>query len=365
MKFSFGFLVAFLFFNSLCFAQLEHQSNGTNPSFIGLSLDYGYILQHTSSLRKIGDTYPYGVSIEWGKTLLNQNAWEFCNCFPKLGVEASYLNFGENDVLGQSLIVLGFAEPYFNVQKEVHIFFKLGLGGTYLNQPFDLISNPINETYSTHLSFVIMMGAGINYRIDTLWNLRLMAKYNHTSNGGIRTPNKGINFPTLSLGIIKNLNALMYPDFQKVENRQAPQQKERLSLVYFSGWTNANVGTKDKFYVFGFIGQYSRWIGRRSALSIGSELILDYSRRELIANEGKKNHFIQAGALLGHEFWLGKVTFSQHLGVYFVNDYRINDNLYQRYTLTYQFSKHLSAGIGIKAHRHVADFFDIRLGYRF
>lgn len=365
MKFSFCILMIFSFFGYSCFSQLENESHEINPSFIGLSFDYGYILQHTSSLRDIGDTYPYALSIEWGKTLLNQNAWEFCNCFPKLGVEASYLNFGENDVLGQGFMLLGFAEPYFNVQKKTNVFFRLGLGGTYLNRPFDLISNPTNETYSTHLSFVVMVGAGINYRMDALWNLRVMAKYNHTSNGGIRTPNKGINFPTLSLGIIKNLSAFEYPDFQKVEKREAPQEKQRLNLVHFSGWSNANVGTKDKFYVFGFMGHYSQWIGKRSALSIGSELILDYSRRELIADAGKTKHFIQAGALLGHEFWLGKVTFGQYLGIYYVNDYRITDDIYQRYTLNYQFSKHVFTGIGVKAHRHVADFFDVRLGYRF
>lgn len=346
-------------------AQSKNDSPVNNPTFIGTSIDFGYVLQHTTSLREIGDAYPVGFSIDWSKMLLQRNAWEFCNCLPKLGVELSYWDFGKPDILGQAVIALGYAEPYFRTTKNLNVFFRLGLGGTYLTTPFDAETNPLNETYSTHLSLVIMAGAGLNYRIDDSWNLRLLAKYNHTSNGGTSTPNKGINFPSLSLGVSKSLEPVFYPNYEKVEKREPPKQKERITLTHFSGWSNAAVGDKDKFYVFGFTGKYSRWIGRRSALTGGTEIILDYSRRELINSRGEDNNFIQAGVLMGHEFWLGKVTFGQQFGFYYFNDYRINDDIYQRYNLTYNFTEHFFAGFGLKAHGHVADFFDLRIGYRF
>ncbi|MBS3737841.1 MAG: acyloxyacyl hydrolase [Psychroflexus sp.] len=360
-------LLLFLFFMGLVYSswgQAEHNKTIKNPTFVGLSLDYAYILQHTSSLREIGDAYPTGISLDWSKLLVNKKAWEFCNCFPRLGVELSYWDFDKRDILGSGIIALGYAEPYFRTQKKTNLFFRLGLGGTYLTEPFDEQTNPLNNTYSTHLSLVIMAGIGINYQISNEWNLRMLAKYNHTSNGGINTPNKGINFPNLSLGVAKSLNPVSYPDYQKIESRQAPENKERISLTHFSGWSNAQVGDKDKFYVFGFTGHYSRWIGKRSALNAGTEIILDYSRRELIESEGNSNSFVQAGALIGHEFWLGKVTFAQQLGVYYFNDYRINDDIYQRYFLSYSFTDKFEAGFGLKAHLNVADFFDLRVAYR-
>lgn len=356
-------LYLFILCLNLSFGQEESVID--HPTFIGSSLDYSYILQHTSSLREIGDAYPKGISLEWSKLLLSRKAYEFCNCFPKLGLELSYWDFDKPDILGQSLIALGFAEPYFRADKKLNYFFRLGLGGTYLTTPFDPVTNLLNETYSTNLSLVIMVGVGINYRLDESWNIRLLSKYNHTSNGGISTPNKGINFPSLSLGVAKSLTPVLFPDYQRVEKRKLPKDKERITISHFSGWSNAQVGKKDKFYVFGVSGRYSRWIGGRSAVNAGTELIFDLSRRQLIKNEGYDNNFIQAGTLIGHEFWLGKVTFGQQLGIYYFNDYRINDNLYQRYTLTYNFSDQFFAGFGLKAHRHVADFFDLRLGYRF
>lgn len=358
-----------LFYSILTFVDpgwAQQQSSDTidNPTYIGMSLDQAYVLQHTGSLEEIGDAYPSGISLDWSKLLLNKNAWEFCNCFPKLGAELAYWDFDKKDILGNGVIALGYVEPYFRTRKRANLFFRMGLGGVYLSDPFDEESNPLNDTYSTHLSLVIMAGIGLNYQLTDQWNLRFLAKYNHTSNGGINTPNKGINFPGVSIGVTKSITPVSYPDYQKITSREPPENKERFSITHFSGWSNARVGDKDKFYVFGLAGSYSRWIGNRSALTGGTEIILDYSRRERIESRGENKRFIQAAALLGHEFWLGKVTFGQQLGVYYFNEHRINDDVYQRYYLTYQLSDKLHAGIGLKAHRHVADFFDVRIGYR-
>ena len=353
-----------LFLVQFCWAQQPDNDTVENPTLIGFSIDYSYILQHTSSLEEIGDAYPTGISLDWSKLLLGNKAWEFCNCFPKLGVELSYWDFDKPNILGNSIIALGYVEPYFRTDKKANLFFRMGLGGNYLSEPFDEENNPLNETYSTHLSLVIMAGVGLNYQLNNQWNIRLLAKYNHTSNGGINTPNKGINFPSLSIGVTKSLAPVSYPDYQKISSREPPKNKERFSITHFSGWSNAEVGSKDKFYVSGFAGQYSRWIGGRSALTGGTEIIADFSRREMIKSQNDPNSFIQAAALVGHELWLGKVIFGQQLGIYYFNDYRINDDIYQRYYLTYNFVNKLHVGFGLKAHRHVADFFDLRIGYQ-
>ncbi len=347
-----------------CLAQNADDVAGKHATFIGMSLDQAYILQHTGSLEEIGDAYPSGISLDWSKLLLNKNAWAFCNCFPRFGVELAYWDFDKEEILGNGVIALGYVEPYFRAQKKANLFFRIGLGGTYLSRPYDEQDNPLNETYSTHLSFVIMAGIGLNYQLTDQWNLRFLAKYSHTSNGGISKPNKGINFPGLSIGVTRSLTPVSYPDHQKIGSRKPPEERARFNLTHFSGWSNANVGDKDKFYVSGLSAQYSRWVGNRSAITGGTEIIFDYSRRERIENSGNNKSFIQAAALVGHEFWLGKVTFGQQLGVYYFNEDRITDDVYQRYYLTYDISDKLHTGFGLKAHRHVADFFDLRVGYR-
>ena len=336
-----------------------------SATVLGLSADIGYILKHSENLREFDDAYPVGIAVEWSKMLLTKSAWEFCNCIPKLGTELAYWRWDNPDILGNGVLALGFIEPHFRTHKPLNLVFRAGLGGAYLTNPYNEETNPQNLSYSTDLSFAIMVGAGINYRLNSQWNVGLLAKYNHTSNGGVQSPNKGLNFPSISFRINKSLEPIDYPDFQKVENRKPPDDPFRISVAHFSGWSNASVGDRDKFYVFGLNGKYSRWIGRRSAISAGTELIFDYSRKEQIRLDDRDDNFVQAAALIGHEFWLGRVTFSQQLGIYYYNDYRINDDIYQRYGLTYSFSKHIFAGFNLKAHGHVADFFDLRIGYTF
>lgn len=361
------FLGAFVMLSMLQFVLAQEGKFNENEkiNFIGSSLDFGFLIKHTPSLREIDDAYPSAISVDWSQLLLTQNAWEFCNCFPRIGVDLALWNWDNREVLGHGILAMGYLEPYFNTQNRTNLFFRIGIGGAYLTQPYDEITNILNESYSTHLSFALMVGFGVNYRVTDTWNVRLMAKYNHTSNGGVRTPNKGLNFPSLSLGVNKSLKPVSYPNLDKIGKRQAPEDKHKFIVAHFSGWSNAAVGDKDKFYVFGFMGKYSRWIGGRSALTAGTELILDYSRREQINLDGANANFAQAAGLLGHEFWFGKVTFSQELGIYYYNDYRINDDVYQRYGLTYNFNKKFFAGFNLKAHRHVADFFDLRVGYVF
>ncbi|WP_019038207.1 acyloxyacyl hydrolase [Psychroflexus tropicus] len=353
-------IISLLSFNSL--AQVEPKNTKTS---LGVNFDYGYILKHSENLRAFDDAFPIGIGLEWGKMLLSKSAWEFCNCIPKVGAEIAFWRWDNPEILGNGLLAMGFVEPYFRTHKRLNLKFRAGLGGAYLSNPYDVENNPDNLSYSTDLSFAIMVGMGLNYRLTEQLDVGMLIKYNHTSNGGVKSPNKGLNFPSLNLSLNKSLEAVEYPDFQKIENRQPPETKSRISLAYFSSWNDIDLEQQETFYVFGVSGQYSRWIGKRSALSLGTELILDYARRENIRLNGLDNNFIQAAGLLGHEFWLGKVTFSQQFGIYYYKDFNVRNDIYQRYGITYNFTKHLFAGVNLKAHGHVADFFDLRIGYTF
>ena len=358
-------IIVCMVFCLACFGQDAAETKSKNPTILGLSFDYGHILKHAPSLRAIDDAYPIGITAEWSKLMLAESAWNICNCFPRLGVDLSYWNFDNTDVLGHGALMVGYLEPYFGTKNRTNFFVRAGMGAAYLSKPYDEQENPLNESYSTYLSFAILVGLGVNYRLTDSWNLRLAAKYNHTSNGGVRTPNKGLNFPSISVGVNKSLTPVEYPNYNKSGKRQPPDDKSRISLVLLSGWSNAAVGDKDKFLVWGLMGNYGRWIGSSSALTGGMEWVFDYSRREQIKVDELDKSFAQGSLLVGHEFWWGKVTFSQQLGVYFFNEYRNTDDVYQRYGLTYTFGKHFFGGFNLKVHRHVADFFDLRVGYIF
>lgn len=83
----------------------------------------------------------------------------------------------------------------------------------------------------------------------------------------------------------------------------------------------------------------------------------------VLEQEGDDATPVKAGLAIGHEFLLGKFLFSQQFGVYLSNPNPLHDDVYQRYGLVYRINKSLSAGINLKAHGHVANFLDFRLGF--
>ncbi len=118
----------YLIISVLCINFTLSQSDSTkfvkNPTIIGVNVDYGFILKHTSSLREIGNAYPSAISIDWSQLLLTQNAWEFCNCFPRIGIDLALWNLDNQDVLGNGILIMSYVEPYFRTQKKLIFFLE-------------------------------------------------------------------------------------------------------------------------------------------------------------------------------------------------------------------------------------------------
>lgn len=189
--------MTFLWFGMNVFAQTDSTFVDRRPTILGVSVDYGFLIKHSENLKELEQAYPWAIRLDWSKQLITRKAWDFCNCFPRVGVTLEYWNWDKPDILGHGIVTMGYIEPYFRTQKKLNIFARMGLGGAYLTRPFDEVDNPLNLSYSTNLSFSIMVGFGLNYRWNEKLNLRLAANYNHISNGGINTPNKGLNYPSL------------------------------------------------------------------------------------------------------------------------------------------------------------------------
>ncbi len=343
-------------------AQLE-VADRIMPWNFGISLQYGSIIVHSKNISNLENTYPKGFSLEGGKHFLNREAFDFCACYPRVGGSLSFWDWDKPEVLGFGIVGLAFVEPYFMTDRRLNLFFRMGIGGALLTNPYDAEENPTNLAYSTLLNFPIELGVGLNYRLNQQYNLQLAFKYNHLSNGGYRSPNKGINFPTLSLGLNRYLRDIDFPNYERKQVELTPKEKNRLNLALLSGWSNAKVGAKDKFFVSGITFRYSRWVISKSALNIGTEGVADLSKREQLKAEGSNTDYHQAAILVGHEFWLGRFTFSQQLGIYYFDKFKKDDRTYQRYGLIYRLKKGLTVGFNLKTHRHVADFFDLRIGW--
>lgn len=335
---------------------------------LGLKTNYGFIIPHSEDIKSISDANPWSVELDYSRLKVDEKTYQQCACYPKSGFVISYINFNNPKIIGHGFTFVPYIEPFFGDYKKLMFSLRAGAGFVYLTNPFDSISNPQNLFYSTHTSFVLLMNFRLNYFLKNNINLSFSANYHHISNGGIKQPNKGINFPMASIGINYILNPQKFGNDVKIPFQEI--HKKRNFYVASLFYTQKEIGEDGRIYpLFGADFFFKRIIGRVSMFDWGTELVIDQSarRRVELDSSGKFGSDHKYFAFeSGHTFLLGKFWFSTDIGIYLYKRYSTYDkNWFQRYYLTYWITNNFNLGVSLKAHRHVADFLDFRIGVAF
>ena len=348
--------------------QTAHDSLEDVPKgYWGLSsaADYGFIIVHSRDVRAVKDSYPWGITTEGFWQWTQRSTYRNCRCYPKVGLALKRFDYDSPQLLGNGYILSGFLEPVYGAHRRFSFAVRGGAGLAYGTQPFDSVENPLNQSYSTALSFYLLLGPRVHYRLSPQWKVSLSAYYNHVSNGGVRKPNKGINFPTASIGLSHYLEAARFPDRDLPAFK--PGDGKRWGEVYAFASRRRIGATGDKSYlVRGVSGRYQWQVSRSNALGAGLEYSYDPSlspRSKALERPRHPGH--QVGLAAGHNFLMGRFYFSQYMGVYLYDPVGLDQRLYQRYALIYAPARQWRIGLALKSHAQVASFLDARLGYAF
>jgi len=352
------------------FCQADSMSRLKPVFSIGAGLQHGFFFAHSPEVQNTKGAKPTGAELIFSWQRNDPAIWNLCNCYPRQGFLINYYNY-DTEILGSALTSAFFLEPSFRISEKFHLSFEASAGLSYLTNPFDSVHNPGNQSYSTKLSGYLLVGGGIWYKINGHFWLNGSLNYQHISNGGFRQPNKGINWPTVGLAV----------SYQKEERKFYSGKKELKKYWKDNGprWDVAvfgiakrirdENGNSKRLPLIGLSGQGSKQIGAIHALTAGLELFYDDALKTKIENDtlhaSENVSAIRSGILIGHEFLLGKFIFSQRLGVYIINPTDYFTTIYHRWGIQYRFNKHWGAGFNLQAHKHVADFIDLRIVYSF
>jgi hypothetical protein len=329
------------------------------PTLHRLSLEsqYGWILPHNPELRQISSSNPFsiGFSSQWMRTTLKN--WDACHCFHYLGLNFSLVDYQNPRELGKAWNLSGTFEPVLHRSGPLSFSMSTALGVSYLTRVFDPLENPRNTFFSTPLSFLLTLAPKVTYDLNDRWALQASVAYHHISNGGQRQPNRGMNFPMMGLGLVHYTQKSDLLDYEKnpisnrwyfyadlaINTRESEEKTRKPNLILSGGGYRK---------VSGIIG-----------LGGGLEVAQDFS---LSVRESRTESLIP-GIYLENHFLFGRFDFSQRFGKYLSKPegYRESESLFQRYTLTYLFEDHFLVGAGLKAHGHVAEYLDFRVGWRF
>lgn len=340
------------------------QEENSNPISLAIKPQYGFILPHSSKVGHLTHTNPFGMEFEYAWLMIKEKNWQQCNCYSKAGISFLYINYGNPDVVGSSYNLIGFAEPYFIRKQNFLLSARMGVGVSYLDKIYDSKTNPDNTFFSTSVSFLVHIDLNAYFKISNQLKIITFAKYNHISNGGIKEPNYGVNFPTFGVGL----------EYMPQENMIFPNRLRRefnsdlFYNAYVFGWTK-KIGAENNYpektsYVLGIYGLVGKTISVINGFSIGLEYLNDGGAKEEIKRLDLDNDHQQISGLIGHHLLFGKFDFSQYWGTYVYSPYK-SANFYQRYSLTYELANHFLVGVTLKAHADIADSFQVLLGWSF
>ncbi len=341
----------------------HHHLVAQSIQFSGVKAHYGYIIPHSIALRTVSESNPYGLQIETGWLKTNDKAWKTCNCYGKTGISFAFFNYANPSRLGRSYNLMYFAEPYLLYRGKSKLSLRSAVGVNYLDRVYDAETNSENLFFSTPVSFYLLLNLTYNFHFNEQWALNTSLNYNHISNGGQRQPNKGMNFPTISLGVDRVINYL--PLEKKPDDLKVFDPSIQFHVTLFSSLRSANEETASSNHLrVGVLGGVIKPLSAISGLTAGLDVSFDDSYRENIERRALKESAVVSSLLLGHQFRFGSVHFLTYLGAYLSRPKTLQSEwFYQNYMLSYRFSNHFALGAGLIAYGKVADHMDFRLSW--
>ena len=346
-------------------ASCQNTAGAQNKYFLlGARYNYGFIIVHTQAIEKAAESNPHGVQVDLSWHFNSEKAYSYCNCLPRLGLSAYYWDYKNDEILGEAIAIMAYAEPFFNITRRVNFSIRPGIGLAYLNNPYDSINNPYNLAYSTRMGYSLLLNIATYVRLTERVLLNLSFNYNHISNGGVKIPNKGLNYPTLSLGLDYSFKALKFNQFNKKIGGD-DLRRNRIIVAGFLGFKGLLLDDRT-YNVFGLYSKYLFQVGRNSYLAEGLEFNIDQTKVKIseMYHDVEKNDRYIVALSSGYEHSLGKFSLTFDLGVYLRNPDQGKDIVFQRYGAKMHVYKGGFIGINLRTHRHHAEFFDIRVGVR-
>lgn len=326
----------------------------------------GFIFVHSKNVENTKGAHPWGIQADYAWRRIDSSTYKKFYSFPVQGFSLSYFNF-DNTVLGHGVIAAYFLEPEIRFGKRSGVHFRTAAGITWLSNPYDEEKNPDNNSYSTPISGYIAVAVEPYILLAPKWQLMLAGHYRHSSNGGVKSPNKGINWITgeVILCYFPGGKTNIKPVLDQY--RQQPYKRYvRWDAFAFGSIRGADdTVTVARYGVTGGGVQLGKQTGRTHAFTLAAEFSYDNADKQQMKMEGETGNGLKAGLMLGHEFLWGKYIFSQQVGVYVYDPTPLYPAWYHRWGLYRVINDKFITGINLKAHKQVASYVDVRLIYSF
>lgn len=350
-------------------AKAQHKLWGSNLLLEG-RVNYGFMINHHLEMKIFNAHFP-SFEINLGKETYGRERWQYLYGYPFIGVSYWYSDLGNSEFVGKAHA----AFPYINypiIRNRKHeLNFRVGLGLAYLTKRFDRLENYKYIAIGSHINAAINLMAEYRWRFDPRMNAAIGVALMHFSNGSTKTPNYGINTPSINMAFAYRLskentylNKKLLPSLYTFE---FPGKK---SIDFSLGATAAlkDMGSEygRTFMIYNIMGTVIKQFTAKSSAGIGFDYTLDesdiyFANERKIAYE-RKSELRRLGIGPVYKLSMSKLSYNFGLG-YYLKGKMVPTSVYFKFGLQYLFTDHIFANLTLRTHFGQADFVGIGLGY--
>lgn len=351
-------------------ASAQHKLWGSNLLLEG-RVNYGFMVNHHLEMKIFNAHFP-SFEINLGKETYGRERWQALYGYPFIGVSYWYSQMGNSKFLGSANAVF----PYVNypiIRNRKHeLNFRVGLGLAYLTKRFERLENYKYIAIGSHLNAAVNLMTEYRLRLNPRINIAVGLALMHFSNGSVKTPNYGINTPSINLAFAYRLSKentyLSKKVLPSLYTFEFPGVK---SLDFYLGATAAvkDMGAEygQVFMVYNFFGNIMKQFTYKSTAGIGLDITYNgadfyFAELENVPYENKRELW-RIGIGPAYKLNMSKLSYNFGLGFY-LRGKMAPSNVYFKLSLEYLITKRLFADLTLRTHFGQADFVGIGLGYR-
>lgn len=332
---------------------------------LGLSItpEFGYLLAHRITMGHLIKEHAYAVNLNSVIYTNGKKKWHHDFLYPEFNFGITYASLGNNEILGKAFgLGGGIYLPFFRKNQ-----WSLG---THLNavlavvtKPYDVETNPKNNAIGSYVNGLFKIGLRVEKRINQ-HAFGLNIGITHLSNGAIRLPNLGLNFPLLGLHYtyyFAPVNTLETP----TDERVGQPLKSWQFFTQIIGSSNQIYPTGGNNYGVVAVSNYFHYkIERKFTVEGGIDVSYSQSLIKQVEGEWDRAKNLRVGIYAGYVLPIHRFEFYVGMGGYAYDRLNANGRWFHKFGTRFQIYDFIWANISIKSHWFKADYFEYGLSFR-
>ncbi len=348
----------------------QHRLWGSNLLLEG-RVNYGFMINHHLEMKIFNAHFP-SFEINLGKETFGNERWQYMYGYPFIGVSFWYSQLGNSPLVGKANALF----PYVNYpiirNEKNELNFRVGLGLAYLTKCFDRLDNYKYIAIGSHVNAAINLMAEYRYRFSPRMNAAVGMALMHFSNGSTKTPNYGINTPSINLAFAYRLSKQNSYQAKKIlptlHEFEFPEVKSiDLSIGATAAYKDMGSEIGRAFMIYNFFGNIMKQFSFKSSGGIGFDITHDgsdyYFAKERNVAYDRNSQLLRIGIGPVYQLSMSNLSYNFSVG-YYLRAKLTSTNIYFKLGLQYLVTPWLFANLTLRAHFGQADFVGLGLGFK-